>query len=267
MGSEWTCISYCKWGYSSHVRKYQRVLSLKLTIAPENRPYPKGKGSSPNPHFSGATLVSGSVIIFQHVSWTPQQSWVSLPTWWRKSQTFPTEICRRVRSSAVILMKLCLMCPICKVFQTSHQHLKLNGHIIPVVTILGKGVIPSPFLAPSPAIQQQRDAQRMDMQFDNKGVLLCLRKKSDSSTRSISSIVLFKFKIVYIPLQNQPKENISGHDELHSFCLFSLICWQNLNHHLLKPQICKYWTPCEIWGDVLLCLVMIKWAVDIHFPY
>ena len=131
MDSEWTCISYCKWGYSSHVRKYQRVLSLKLTIAPENRPYPKGKGSSPNPHFSGATLVSGSVIIFQHVSWTPQQSWVSLPTWWRKSQTFPTEICRRVRSSAAILMKLCLICPKGKVFQTSHQHLKSNSHIIP----------------------------------------------------------------------------------------------------------------------------------------
>ena len=67
--------------------------TLKLRIAPENRPGPKGKGSSPNPHYLGATLVSGSVIIFQHVSWTPQQSWVSLPTWWRKSQTFPTEIC------------------------------------------------------------------------------------------------------------------------------------------------------------------------------
>ena len=30
--------------------------------APENRPKPKRKGSSPNPHFSGAMLVAGRVI-------------------------------------------------------------------------------------------------------------------------------------------------------------------------------------------------------------
>ena len=172
---EWTCMSYCKWGYSSHVRKYQRVLSLKLRIAPENRPYPKGKGSSPNPHYSGATLVSGSVIIFEPVSWTPQQSWVSLPTWWRKSQTFPTKICSEGKilscdfDEAVFDMSL-----LGKVFQTSHQHLKLNGHIIPVVTIIGKGVIPSPYTAESSNKRARRPEVRHAV-WQN-GVLLCLRK-------------------------------------------------------------------------------------------
>ena len=40
------------------------VPSLKLTAkAPENRPSPKRKGSSPNHHFSGAMLVLGSVAV------------------------------------------------------------------------------------------------------------------------------------------------------------------------------------------------------------
>ena len=37
----------------------------KISIASKNRPKPKRKGSSPNPHFWGAMLVSGSVINLQ----------------------------------------------------------------------------------------------------------------------------------------------------------------------------------------------------------
>lgn len=125
-----------------------------------------------------------------------------------------------VRSPAAILMKLCLICPKGKGFQTSHQHLKLNGHIILVVTIIGKGVIPSPFLAPSPAIQQQRDAQRMDMQSDIKGVLLCLRKNQIRQPEVLAVCFFSK----YSPAKTKPRRIFQVMMNSIHFGLFSLIC-------------------------------------------